>query len=181
MIYSKNRHSLIKIAQFVTCNDKKNLYRYYVERLRLIVLLYAISHLTDKVILFKLELVMGAEQIKEISTEAREWVKLALDIRGKSKKEESEAIAILSKALRETVAHMKDTADDISNNSREKDLQLSNMWDEVANSIRPYRPDLANKCFYKGLYWANTARYTEADLIELRIKIHHVAMDIATI
>ncbi len=124
---------------------------------------------------------MEAEHIKTLSEEAREWAKFAIDIRSNSKNEESEAIAKLSKALRVTVAHMKDTADDINNNSRDKDLELSDMWDEVANSIRPYRPGLANKCFYKGLYWADTSRYAEADLIELRIKIHHVAMDIATL
>ncbi|AIV05932.1 hypothetical protein LA59_10805 [Vibrio harveyi] len=122
---------------------------------------------------------MEADYIKTISEEAREWTKFAIDARSDSKNGESEAIAKLSKALRTTVSHMKDTAEDPTNDSRQKDIELSDMWDDVANSIRPYRPELASKCFYKGLYWADTSRYTETELVELRIRIHHVAMDIA--
>ena len=93
-----------------------------------------------------------------------------------NKKEETlKLLKAASKALRETLRYLK-KAPNIRDPKEEE--KLSDFWSEVATAAWPLNPDLAQRCYLKANYWADTERWTEEQSKSTRIKISEMEDEI---
>jgi hypothetical protein len=54
---------------------------------------------------------------------------------------------------------------------------LSRLWIEASVELRDINPDLAERCFFKGQYWADRDGWTDDDVRKTNIKLEKVLED----
>jgi hypothetical protein len=58
---------------------------------------------------------------------------------------------------------------------------LSRLWIEASIELRNIDPNLAERCFFKGQYWADRDSWSEGDLRKANIKLEKVLEDAKTL
>ena len=118
--------------------------------------------------------------IQTISEEARAWLQFFLERVDSKTQQENEAISSLIDALRKTVRYIGDITKDSASKSSESEDVLSKIWSETAKKIRPFNSKLAEKCFFKGIYWADNERFTEEEIVKLGFKIETMKQHVSS-
>lgn len=121
---------------------------------------------------------MTLDFVADISTEIRAWTDMFLSRKDKKTKLESEALGALISTLNDTVKYIAAVNKNPEEKSEKKDHELSALWENTSIKVRPYKPDLAQKCFFKGLSWADQSRYQEEDIIALGITISDMEKEV---
>lgn len=114
---------------------------------------------------------MVPQTIKTISEETRAWLQFFLGRLDSNTHQEEEALSSLIDTLSQTVRYIGNITKIPESKSQETEESLSSMWKETAKQVRPFNQELAVKCFFKGIYWADNERLTESEIVELGIKI----------
>lgn len=122
---------------------------------------------------------MDIKDITSIGDLVTKWVGIYLNKKADRKDKEEKALKSIMVSLFETSTYMREVLDnkDIKNYEKEKKLGL--MWFETSVLVRPYNSDLAERCFFKGLFWGDHSRFTEKELTDKRIKLNNIEEDIS--
>jgi len=121
---------------------------------------------------------MKIKIVKDISSETRAWADFYISNKKEKSEKESRALQALIDSLKETVKYIGETKQDPAKKSHDRDEALSSMWSETATAVRPYKPSLAQKCFFKGLFWADQSRFRSEDIDQLGISISDMEKEV---
>jgi hypothetical protein len=127
-----------------------------------------------------LSAIMGA------ATPVREWFELIRTGRKQKSQKDEEALAALLLALNETRIYIGsldrhrlgidlDTNEPTRSRDEQTEAMLSRLWTTASLKLRHVDPDLSERCFRKGAYWANPDVWTDADIKRARIQIDKVS------
>lgn len=97
---------------------------------------------------------MVPQTIKTISEATRAWLQLFLGRLDSNTHQEEEALSSLIDTLSQTVRYIGNIIKIPESKSQKTEKSLSSMWNETAKQVRPFNPELAEKCFlreYTGL------------------------------
>jgi len=122
---------------------------------------------------------MEIKDALSISEMAMKWVGAIINREEAHKKKEEEALKSIMSSLFQTTIYMKKVLDSDELRSHETEHELGRMWYETSILVRPYNPDLAERCFFKGLFWGNRDRFSEQELIDRKMKLYHIEEAIA--
>ncbi|MGE6105244.1 hypothetical protein ACLHZT_16760 [Aeromonas veronii] len=117
--------------------------------------------------------------VSSLSEAAIKWVEFLVNRKEIKTKKENEAIRALMTSLNKTADYMKMVLDNPELKSRKQENELSDIWNHTSILVREYNPELAQRCFFKGVYWSDNARFTECEIIDRKMKLHHIEIDIA--
>ncbi len=126
-----------------------------------------------------LRVVMDFKDITSIGDLVTKWVGIYLNKTSDRKDKEDKALRSIMFSLFETTTYMREVLDSKDIIDYEKEKKLGLMWFETSVLVRPYNPDLAERCFFKGLYWGDHSRFTEKELTDKRIKLNSIEEDIS--
>jgi len=121
---------------------------------------------------------MKSKIVKHISEEARAWVQLYLLRKDQKTEQERQALQSLIDTLNETVKYISEVNENPSKKSQERESELSEIWSNTSIKVRPYKPALAEKCFFKGLYWADQDQFSEEEIRSLGITIFDMRKEV---
>ncbi len=98
---------------------------------------------------------------------------------GKANKEHTnkqhlEFLKVASKAVRRTLSYIRDE----NKRNTKIEEELSDLWADVAVAAQPFDPDLANRCYIKGNYWANPDKWQVDKVEEAGIEIERIEAEI---
>ncbi|EGQ8952527.1 hypothetical protein V6957_004955 [Vibrio parahaemolyticus] len=122
---------------------------------------------------------MEIEDLEIINKVALTWFNLLFNRKEIHEQKKNLAIKSLMESLSLTAQYMQSLLDDPDSQSRDTERGLSQKWSDTSILVKPYDADLAERCFFKGVYWSNRNRFTEAEIIEKRMKLHHVESDVS--
>lgn len=122
---------------------------------------------------------MEIQDAVSLSNMIMEWVSAFINREEARKNKEEEALKAIMSSLFQTTIYMKKVLDSSELRSQETEHELGKMWHDISILVRPYHPDLAERCFFKGLFWGNRDRFTEQELIDKKLKLYHIEEDIA--
>lgn len=117
---------------------------------------------------------MEVEAINLVLSELRKWVQLAVNWTSKSEREEEEALSTLLGALSETMIYLGRVSVLPDATYRETEENIARLWKDAAIKVRPYNPELAERCNAKGLYWGNPKYFTKEKISEMKISISEI-------
>ncbi|AYA65823.1 hypothetical protein [Alteromonas sp. RKMC-009] len=123
---------------------------------------------------------MEVEDLSTLSQITLKWLDLILNRRKVRAEKESDAIKALMNSVSLTSRYMKSVLDDPASQSDEKEHELSDLWNETAIKVRPYKAELAQRCFFKGLYWSDTKRFSEDELQQRKLKLTDIESEISS-
>lgn len=90
----------------------------------------------------------------------------------------NEAIMSLVNSLIETKEYMLAIIENPKAKSNSKEMELSRIWYSTAILVREYDSELAKRCSFKGIHWLSRSRFTEQEIIDNKIKLHHIEIDV---
>lgn len=122
---------------------------------------------------------MEIQDAVSISEMVMKWVGAIVNRVEARRKKEEEALKAIMSILFQTTIYMKNIVDSYESRSLEKEHELGRVWYETSILVRPYHPDLAERCFFKGLFWGDRDRFTEQDLVVKKMKLYNIEEDIA--
>lgn len=117
--------------------------------------------------------------VSSLSEAAIKWVEFFVNRKENKAKKENEAIKSLMTSLDRTAVYMKSVLDNAESKSDTVERELSECWYSTSILVREYNPELAERCFFKGICWSNNSRFTEQEIIDKKMKLHHIEMDVA--
>ncbi|EHR7166334.1 hypothetical protein KUK86_004501 [Vibrio parahaemolyticus] len=117
--------------------------------------------------------------VSSLSEAAIKWVEFYVNRKENKAKKENEAIKSLMISLDRTAVYMKSVLDNAESKSDTVERELSECWYSTSILVREYNAELAERCFFKGIYWSNNSRFTEQEIIDKKMKLHHIEMDVA--
>ena len=123
---------------------------------------------------------MDIPSFESINNAAKSWVELFLGRKDAKTKDESDALKALMTALYKTSEYMREVTESPDAKSYERDAQLSEIWQTASIKVRPYKAELSERCFFKGLYWANNNRFTEEELVKRKLKLIDIEKEISS-
>lgn len=121
---------------------------------------------------------MKPPKIVQLSKEAREWVSMYIARKEQSAEKEGLALFSLIESLNNTVRYIANVNSSTAVESEEKNMELSNQWSKTSILVRPFKPSLSSKCFFKGLYWADQGRFSDEEIDSLGISIEEMQKEI---
>lgn len=122
---------------------------------------------------------MEVQDAVSLSDMVMKWFGVIMNREEARKKKEEEALKFIMSSLFQTTIYMKKVLDSDDLRSHETEHELGRMWCETSVLVRPYNADLAERCFFKGLFWGNRDRFTEQELIDRKMKLYHIEEAIA--
>jgi hypothetical protein len=118
--------------------------------------------------------------IESINNSVKGWVELYLGRKDTKAQDESDALKALMTALCKTSEYMREVTESPDAKSYERDAQLSEIWRTASIKVRPYKAELSERCFFKGLYWTNNNRFTEEELVKRKLKLIDIEKEISS-
>lgn len=122
---------------------------------------------------------MNEEIALKLSDSIFKWFESFLNRKALEKEKEREALRSIMSSLFETTSYMRECLNKDDYESYEKERELGRMWYETSILVQPFHPDLSQRCFFKGLYWANKNSYSEDELIAKKMKLSDIQSDIS--
>jgi hypothetical protein len=123
---------------------------------------------------------MEVDEISSLSDVALKWLGMLINRKEIKAQRESDALKALMDSVTSTSHYMKMVLDNPDSSSRGKEYELSKMWRNTSIKVRPYKTELAERCFFKGLYWANTNRFSQEELEQRKLKLTDIETEIAS-
>ena len=122
---------------------------------------------------------MKPSKIAQISKETRKWVAMYLGHKKQKTEQEGSALESLIDSLNKTASYINEIRISATNESNERNMELSQMWSDTSILVRPYKPALADKCFFKGLYWADHEQFSDEEIESLGISISAMKKEVS--
>lgn len=123
---------------------------------------------------------MDIPNFETITNSAKGWVELYLSRKDLKQQHESDALKTIMTAICETSRYMREVLDSPESKSYEREAQLSELWRNTSIKVRPYKNELAERCFFKGLYWADNNRFSKEELAERKLKLADIEKGISS-
>lgn len=97
---------------------------------------------------------------------------------GKANKErlnnqKQEFLKASSKAVRQTLFYIRENKRDTKT-----EAELSDLWAEVALVTQPFDPNLAERCYLKGNYWANPDIWSDEEIENAGIELNRIEQEV---
>lgn len=91
-----------------------------------------------------------------------------------TKKQQNEFLKVASKAVRRTLSYIRDE----NKRDTKTEVELADLWADVAVAARPFDSDLAGRCYIKGNYWANPDKWSDEEVEKAGIEIKRIEKEI---